>query len=1059
LSELSLEAIMMKKLLRLATVALLFTGVASAQSTGSITGVVTDGASGKPVVGALVVATSPAVPGQQTAVTDAKGAFTVGGLPAGQYKLQASFDGYKPETRADLAVGENVALRANLAIVPEAVQMEEVVVTGSRIKRKDLTMAAPVTVVSKEQMNAQGKVSLSEFIQAMPEQQGGLNAQVNNGTDGSTSIDLRNLGAQRTLVLVNGRRFVGGPATNITDLGAIPAAAVERVEILKDGASAVYGSDAIAGVVNVILKKRFNGTEISGYVGNSSRNDGSQADVSFITGTGNEKGNFLFSLGYTKMEPIRSRDRKFAETTYGWGPFDGTGDPGWYAGGNSTTFPNGRFTLPAAACVAPTTAQAIQACTDTGGGGATVPFPTGASTANYQSYDGSLFNTNTTNYLITPSQKIQIFTTGDGNLGNVARAYFEASYNKRNSAYTLAPMPLISNTIPTAPVYVSANSLYNPFGVEITSWRKRTEEFGDRYWKDEATTFRTVVGLDGSLGDWAGPLKGWGWDASYNYGATTFNELSTGQLRMPNVANATGPSMLDAGGNPVCVRVAGQLSTKIAGCVPMDVLHGNGNMPGLIPPGGSYAGQLAALKNYVSFDGTNRGTSDQQILSASLSGEMFRLLSDRPTGLALGVDRRYEAGTYTPDVITQALESSGNNQLATAGSFSVTEAFAELQLPIVNKLPFMEELEVQLAARTVNYSNFGNNATYKAGARYTPVKDITIRGTYSTALRAPNVSELFGGAADNYPTVRDPCRALTPTSSAALVTNCTAAGVPYDITTKTGGTGDNSSQILTKQGGNADLKPETAKIMTAGLVIEPRWVPNLSITVDYYVITVDKAISLFGASNVLNQCYVQGNSAYCGQVHRDPGANFAVINLDDKIANLAKDETAGVDVAARYVFPTESIGKFSIGADATFLSYHNYIDATGFKIRGKGNDDIGPLPAVKGIANLGWSMGGLNVGVNARYVGGFKECYSDYCMFNPPNTPADQIKIPSYTTVSLNAGYTFKTSAGTTTWIAGVQNVADTQPPFLYFASAANTDPYLYDYIGRYFYTRLTQTF
>jgi outer membrane receptor protein involved in Fe transport len=1040
---------MMMKLLRLATLALLFTGVASAQSTGSITGVVTDGATGKPVTGALVVATSPTVPGQQTAVTDAKGAFTVSNLPAGQYKLQASLDGYKPETRSDLALGENVTLRANLAIVPEAVQLEEVVVTGSRIKRKDLTSPAPVTVVSKEQMTAQGKVSLSEFLQAMPEQQGGLNAQVNNGTNGATTIDLRNLGAARTLILVNGRRFVAASAASgadYTDLGAIPAAAVERIEILKDGASAVYGSDAIAGVVNIILKKRFNGTEVSGYLGNSGQNDGSQADVSLVTGTGNDKGNFLFSLGYTKMQPIRSRDRKFAETTYSWGPFDGTGDPGWYAGGNSTTWPNGRFTLPAAACVAPTNPQAIQACAATGGGGATTPTPTGLGTATYAPYDPNvLFNTNTTNYLITPSQKIQFFTTGDGNLGNVARAYFEAAYTKRNSAFTLAPMPLVNSTIPTNPVTVSANSLYNPFGVNITSWRKRTEEFGDRYWKDEAVTFRAVVGLDGSLGDWAGPLKGWSWDLSYNYGNTTTTESSTGQLRMPNVANAVGPSMLDGAGNPVCVRVAGDLTTKINGCVPMDVLHGNGNIAG--------TGNLAALKKYVSFDGADRGYIDQQILSASIGGELFKLMADRPAGLALGVDRRYEAGGYFPDVITAALESSGNNVLPTQGSYTATEAFAELSLPIINKIPFAEELELSLAARTVNYSNFGTNTTYKAGARYTPVKDLTIRGTYSTALRAPNVAELFGGTADDYPTVRDPCRSAASMAAAGATAACLAAGVPAT------GTGDNSTQILTKRGSNPDLKPETAKVLTAGVVIEPRWVPNLSLTVDYYVIRVDKAIGYFGASNVLNQCYSHGNAAYCSAVHREPTNRYAVINIDDQIVNLAKEDTGGVDVSARYALATDSFGKFNVGVDATFLGFHDYTDGTGFKIKGKGNDDIGPLPAVKGILGLGWTMGGFNVGANARYVGGFKECGTDYCMNNPPDNADNIIHVPSYTTVSLNAGYTMKSSVGTTQLVLGVQNVADKQPPFLYFASAANTSPYLYDYIGRFFYTRLTQTF
>jgi iron complex outermembrane receptor protein len=1058
LSELSLEAIMMKKLLRLATLAVLFTGVASAQSTGSITGVVTDGATGKPVVGALVVATSPAVPGQQTAVTDAKGSFTVAGLPAGQYKLQASFDGYKPETRSDLALGENVALRANLAIVPEAVQLEEVVVTGSRIKRKDLTTPAPVSVVTKEAMTAIGKVSLSEFLQAMPEQQGGLNAQVNNGTDGSTSVNLRNIGSQRTLVLVNGRRMVGGNASGVVDVSAIPQAAVERVEILKDGASAIYGSDAIGGVVNVILKKRFNGTEVSGYMGGASRGDGKQYDASFTTGSGSDKGNFIFSVGATKMDSVLAMDRDYSKESLVWGPFQPTPVEGWVFGNGSGTSPNGRFSLNTGlACpgaVAGT--ELAQACTAAGYGTGTPPYAgtrtmqgvaTGPGTATYQRNPATSYNTNPTNYLITPSERIQLFASGDGNIANVARPYFEATFTKRRSAQTLAPMPLTNASIPTAPIAVSASSMYNPFGVNILSWRRRTMEFGDRYWKNDAENFRTVAGVDGSLGEWAGPLRGWTWDLSFNYGSDFYNRSSSGELRMPNVANAVGPSML-YGGVPICVRVPGDPTTKINGCVPMDVLHGNGNLAGV--------GSLQALKTYVSYDGLYKGTQDQRVIAANFGGELTRLMSDRPAALSFGLERRWESGSYQPDAFSMALESSGNNQLPTRGSFDVTEYYAELSLPVINKVPFVEELELSLAARGVKYSNFGNNGTYKVGGRYTPVKDVTIRGTYSTALRAPDVGDLYGGTADSYDFITDPCRTLNAASSATLVAQCTAHG---GWTVANGGSGDFAGQMLVKYASNAELKPETAKIITAGVVVEPRWVPNLSLTVDYYKIMLQNAIDTFGSGNTLAACYREGNEAYCPMIHRDPITGY-ISQVDVKTGNFSKQEVAGVDMSARYALATGAFGKFNFGLDATYLINQDRTDATGFIIKGAGNDDTGAKPKWKALFGAAWSLEGFNLGTNVRYVGGFKECNTDYCMNNPDPTPDAVYNVPSYTTVNLNGGYTYKSKVGTTSLIVGCQNVADKQPNKLAFGSnPSNSTPYLYDYVGRFFYTRLTQTF
>ena len=985
---------------------------------------------------------------------------------------------------------------------------EEIVVTGSRIRRKDLNTPAPVTVLSRDQISASGRVSLGEFLQALPEQgNSGANAQVNNGNDGSIYVSLRSLGAQRTLVLVNGRRMVPGGtgANSAADLGTIPQAAIERIEVLKDGASAIYGSDAIAGVVNVILRKRFNGTEVGGYAGTSGHNDGTTYDVHAVTGTAGDKGSALFSVGYQEQRPVFSGSRDFSRITYNW-DFDqgcyanvdsGACGPKSEAGsGNSTTFPNGRFTIPGSACgkfsgtckngscldasgapdptqdgspdvtspylVNPAVAthpalasvcnQSISASKNGGkprGGGFWQDPATPGGTEQYVKYPGVLYNTNPTNYLITPSRRVQLFTTGDVNLGSEARAFFEASYVNRASAQSLAPMPLVSSNIPTAPVTLSQYSIYNPFGVDIKTWRKRTVEFGERLFRQDLDTFRVVAGLDGSLGEWAGPVSGWAWDLDYNHGRTSGSNLQTGQLRMPNIGNATGPSTV-INGKAVCLRqpfdpagkIPGSSTTPniIAGCVPFDALHG-------VNPGVNNDD----VKNYVSYNGQDFGTNQQDIFSANVSGELFKVASERPAGLALGVDYRRETASFQNNPINSG-ESSGNNSLSTYGGYNVKEAYGELVVPLLGGMPLVEDLEFQAAARYNDFSTFGTNTTYKLGVRYSPIRDLTARATYGTAFRAPNVAELYGGAADDYPGVRDPCGGKTQTTNPTILARCkTGPGaVPG------GYTADPSTQLLSKHTANALLGPETATTFTLGAVIQPQMVRNLSLTVDYYNVNVAKTITQRGAGFILDQCYradVQ-DASLCSLIIRNDVGTVSQIN--DERANLGNYHTTGIDFALRYAMPTEDFGRFSLIVDGAYLNSYRVTDILGAVTNGVGNYDLGVLPRLKMNSGVFWSLGPIAAGVSGRYIGAYKECGSGVCSTDD----TQQRRIPYYLPVDLFASYTLRGwAAGTTALVLGVQNVGDTQPPFLANAFSANSDPSSYDYVGRFFYTRLTHTF
>jgi iron complex outermembrane receptor protein len=946
-----------------------------------------------------------------------------------------------PNAPATTEPGVEAPVAGGPSASPKQSATEEIIVTGTRVRRKDLNTPAPVTVLTRDQIQASGKVSLGEFLQSLPEQGNTVNAQVNNGNDGSIRVALRSLGSARTLVLVNGRRMVPGGtgADSAADLATIPSAAIERIEVLKDGASAIYGSDAIAGVVNVILRKRYSGTEVGGYAGVSQEGDGEVYEAHATTGTAGDRGSMLFSAGYQEQKPIFAGKRSWSEFTMDF-DFD---TQQRLPSGNSSTWPQGRFSIPnrAASCssstITPALSQLCNLFATNGGVNNFVPDGQGG----WTTYDNSLYNTNPTNYLLTPARRIQLFTTGDVNLGSEARAFFEASYVNRTSKQTLAPMPVLGTTIPTAPVFISRDSIYNPFGVTITSWRRRTNEFGNRFWSQDLDTFRAVVGLDGSLGEWAGPLSGWTWGFDYNHGRTAGTQRQEGQVRMPNLANAVGPSMIDPDtGLPICVRVANDPATKIGGCVPMDVLHGLGTLD-------------QAAKNYVAFDGTDFGHNQQDIVTANVSGELFPLLGTRPIGLAIGADYRRESASFLPNVITASLESSGNNQLATSGGYNVKEAYGEVVLPLIGGMPYVEDLEFQAAIRFNDYSTFGSETTYKLGARYSPIRDLIIRGTYGTAHRAPNVGELYGGAADDYPAATDPCR--NPTDP-VVRQRCIDTGVPG------GASNDPSVQFLSKHVANPNLGPENANIFTAGIVIQPQMVRQLSFTVDYYNINVKKVISFRGAPFILNQCYLAEvqNPAMCNLIERTPDGNILVIN--DERANIGSYHTTGFDFAVRYNLPVADFGRFNFVVDGTWLRSFRLTDEIGVITNGAGNYDTvtqpigGALPHLKMNTGVFWSMGPFGAGVSARYVGSYKECQSGTCSLDDSVSR----RVSHYLPFDLFASYTLRGwTAGTTALVLGVQNVANTNPPYIFNAFAANSDPSTYDYAGRFFYSRLTHTF
>ena len=608
-----------------------------------------------------------------------------------------------------------------LAAQQEQEAGEIIEVTGSMIERRELTTAAPVSVLDKADLEGAGLSTIGDILQNLPAQSNAINAQANNGGDGSTRVNIRGLGVNRTLVLLNGRRVVPGGigADASVDLNAIPLAAIERVEVLKDGASAVYGSDAVGGVVNIITRQDFRGSEASVYTGGSSRGDGFTYDVSFVTGHSSNKGNIIFSAGYQSQRPVFAGDREFsaADREYDYEANEeytsgSTATPGGYIDPATIDLDGDGAPDNVALCGRDASEEMPPLACKPDGRGGWEPF----------NDPDDLYNYQPSNYLYTPSRRYNIYSAGHYNLTENVKVFYEGLYLNRQSNQQLAPEPFSGN------VPISARSIYNNTSGDIYDYRRRLEEFGDRNQLQNVDTFRLVTGISGKISADAPAFKNWKWEVSYNYGHTVGLQRLAGNLIVSRLANALGPSFLDADLVPRC----GTPDNVIPGCVPMNIMG----------PSGSISPEQAA---YVTFTGVSTGFNDQKTALAQASGRIMKLPNNGDIAIAVGADYRREAGGFTPDPLTSIGDTTGNAQAPTSGSYDVREAFAELSIVPVSGLRGAQWSELSFAARAFDYDTFGSGVTWKAGGLFKTFGGLAVRGTYSTAFRAPSVGELYQG--------------------------------------------------------------------------------------------------------------------------------------------------------------------------------------------------------------------------------------------------------------------------------------------------------------------------
>lgn len=943
---------------------------------------------------------------------------------------------------------------------------EVIVVTGSAIRRKIADTPAPVAVLDRVDIDASGLVSVGDILQNLPAQSNAINVQFNNGGTGATRISLRGLGSNRTLVLVNGRRHVPGGtgANSAVDLNAIPTAVIERIEVVKDGASAVYGSDAVGGVVNIITRTDFTGTEATGYIASTGDGLGSIYDLNVTAGHSSDKGSILFAAGYYNQGEMFADDRSYSRSDKSFDYFAREGDDPVSTAGSIYT-PHGTiidFTG------APGNDLWEQVVAENCPSGFCFNDPeTGwrdfANTGNFDVAEGDFYNYQPENYLVTPQERYNVFSTGNYKFGQDIRGFFEASYTNRRSQQKLAPTPLATFF---EDISVSPDNIYNPFGREFLFVGRRMVETQNRDFTQNIDTFRAVVGLEGQAPRGLSYLRenGWRWELSYNFGRTEGTSINEGRFVRSRVAAALGPSFVDGDGTFRC----GSPSNPIGDCVPLNLFGG----PGTI---------TEEMLDYISYTGTATGFTEQQSILFNSTGKLF----DTPWGgdvrIAVGAEYRDHSGGFQPDPLTEAGDTTGTATQSTNGSYDVREGYVELSaVPVIGK-PGVQWLELTAAGRVFDYNTFGRDQTWKAGGLWRPHKAVAVRGTYSTAFRAPSVGELFAGQQDGFPSATDPCNDTdddrrTPNEMA----NCEALGVPA-------GHFDPSVQLRSRFGGNPDVKPETANIFTTGLVLEPPMIEGLAFTLDYFNIEIDNAIQTRGAGVILSQCYsvdpANRDDTACALIERNPTTN-SITNIINTISNIGGTETAGFDFNVRYDHTTP-IGRFRHNLEGTWLQKYNQTQpdpnpedpanplAT---IKGKGVYDLGAFPELRTNVSTLWGYKQFGAGVNVRFISGFMECANNDCDTELAKDPDPELDpssddpevralfpgtrdVDANVTADIFASYTLKSPLGDSKLTIGVNNALNTKPAVVFNGFQATSDAATYDFLGRFFYARLVQSF
>ena len=895
--------------------------------------------------------------------------------------------------------------------------VEKIEVTGSRIRRTDIEGANPVTVMSRVDIEKFGITSIGDVLQAIPSAGSAINTNNNNGGNGTTTINIRGIGSNRTLVLVNGKRWAPG-LTGSVDLNNIPASIIERIEVLKDGASAVYGSDAVAGVVNIITRQDFEGVHASGYIGQYDEGDGNKEQWDIGFGTSNDKGNVYFNISYVEEEPTLAGDREISAV-----PTFGTPE----GFGGSSAPPQGRFW---------TFDQADNGFNEQGdGNGGLEPWVEPDSRFNFAPF----------NYLSTPQERTNIYTQARYELTDNLSVNVTGFYGNRKSEQALAPTPLfIGTAFGDTGFTLSADNPFSPYDFDVTTdqdvldadpnaremflFGRRMMEAGFRSFKQNVDQFQFNGGFEGVI-EFAD--REFFWDANYTYADITQNTSTDGLLNMDRVAQAIGDP----------ANCTGE-------CTPLNLFGGAPNVIG--------EGTITQeMLDYITFTAQDELNSSLESYSANISGELLEL----PAGylaFASGYEKRWQSGYDQPDAIIAAGITSGNARQPTSGAFSVEEVYLELAVPLLSDMPGVEQLDLELATRYSDYSNFGDTTNSKIGLKWRINDDLLVRGTWSEAFRAPSLDELFSGNSDSFAPLTDPCNGGA--AGNPELPGC--AGIPASYEQP-------NTQIRTTVGGNANLEAEEAESFTYGFVYSPEAVEGLSITFDIFDIEVDNAVSSVGAQTILNACAQTGVNL-CSLIERGAGGN--VVDLFNGQVNLGGQTTSGFDYNVAYNFETE-YGDFRVNWDGTYVDERTTIvvdpvtnTSTEFNDAGLAGDrDV--VPRLRTNLAVTWAYDDWTANWLVRFIGHTtEECSIDGDTLDQQlcSDPSEELGGDSFNELEdmayhdVSLGYAVNDNLRIT---LGVNNLFDTDPEVSYSTFANSFDPSMYEIPGQFFYSRVNLNF
>lgn len=995
--------------------------------------------------------------------------------------------------RCALLAGAAAALAG---VLPAQAQQEstiqEVVVTGSRIPQPNLTSVSPVTAVGSDQVKIEGVTRVEDLINNLPQAFADFGGNLSNGSTGTATVNLRNLGSQRTLVLVNSRRLMPGDPTQngaaSPDLNQIPAALIERVEVLTGGASAVYGADAVAGVVNFIMNDTFEGVRVdaqySMYQHNndddtvaglvrdagfglpeSNVRDGYTKDITFIAGinTPDGRGNATVYIGYRELDPITQDRRDFSACALA---SSDAGDPtsNEFACGGSGTTARGLF-------------QTYNPA-DPFDFEATGAFTVGEDGVMRDFGNSDLYNFAPTNYYQRADERKTAGLFAHYDFSDKASVYTEFMFMDDRTQAQIAPSGAFLGSGQGQPPFFGRyavncdNPLLTPsalnafcggnagLGDVLLDVGRRNVEGGGRNDDLRHTSFRGVIGLRGDISD------GWSYDAYGLYGTSLLtenfqNDFSRSRLRKALNAVA-GPN-----GQPVCrVNADADLTNDDPACVPYAIFG-----IGAVTPE-----QLA----YLQIPGLSKGETVEQVLSASVAGDLGQYGWKLPTandglGVAFGAEYRSESSELRTDANYQSndLAGQGAPTLDTVGQFDVREVFAEARLPVLQDKPFADTLSLEAGYRYSDYNLGFDTDSYKLGLQWAPVGDLMLRGSYQRAVRSPNIQELFLQPRVQLDGVTDPCSNDLGETPAVSFEECARTGV---TAAQYGNILQNpASQYNGLVGGNTDLDPEESDTYSFGFVATPGFLPGFSFTVDYYDIKVEKLINSLGADFILNQCLTSGDPEYCDRIQRAGNGSLWLGDsgfVEDPILNTGSLQSKGVDAEANYRFDMGNVGSLGLQFIGTYVD--EYLTeplpgASKYDCAGLFGSVCGtPIPDWRHKMRANWTTPwNMDLALTWRYIA----AVDDDRTSSDPNLAADIIQtdqhLGSRSYFDLTGSYTFSEVGvfSSVTGRLGINNILDKDPPLVGQDTCpsvycnGNTFPQVYDTLGRYVFLGLTADF